>query len=295
MKKHQVLLITNIPTPYRIPLFNELNSQLDAQGISFKVVFAALTYPRRKWAIEMSQCTFPYVVLNSRRLMSKNPESAIFTYYGLGQILRDNPNALLITSGFSLATIRIYLRSLYRRTNYLIWSGAINRKGRPDSWLRNFQRRRMISRASGFIAYGKRAHNYLVDLGADRSRIFIGINTIDTTYFFRESSRLRLENGSKDSLTKSILYIGNLETGKRLDYLLKAVHLLAGSRNDFRLEIVGTGSQEVHLKQLAQRLGIGHLVCFHGFAQQDTVVRYLSKAFCFAFPSEYDVWGLVLI
>lgn len=36
----KVLLITNIPTSYRIPLFNGLNAQLARLGIGFKVIFA---------------------------------------------------------------------------------------------------------------------------------------------------------------------------------------------------------------------------------------------------------------
>ena len=84
MPKSRVVIITNIPTPYRIPLFNELNAQLAREGIGFKVVFAALGYPRRKWEIDMAQCTFAWEVLSRGRVPSRNPESAVFLYSGLG-------------------------------------------------------------------------------------------------------------------------------------------------------------------------------------------------------------------
>ena len=141
----RVLLITNIPTPYRIPLFNELNAQLAALGIAFKVVFAALGYPRRKWEIDTKQFSFPWEVLNSGRFAAHNPESAMFTYSGLGRVLRSEKDALIIVAGFSLATTRIWLRSLFRRTNYLIWSGAIERKGSPDSWIQRWRRRLLVA------------------------------------------------------------------------------------------------------------------------------------------------------
>jgi len=48
-----VLLITNIPTPYHIPLFIELNRQLKELGIEFKaLLFGARGYARRKWIME---------------------------------------------------------------------------------------------------------------------------------------------------------------------------------------------------------------------------------------------------
>ena len=105
-KTKKVLLITNIPTPYRIPLFNELNSQLDGNGIKLKVVFGALTYARRKWAIDMSECKFDHVVLPSKSIRYANYEKSSFTYSGLSQIVSIfNPSAI-ITNGFSIATTK---------------------------------------------------------------------------------------------------------------------------------------------------------------------------------------------
>lgn len=291
----RVLLVTNIPTPYRIPLFNELNAQFAALGISFKVVFAALGYPRRKWEIDMTQCSFPWEVLHSGRFFARNPESAMFTFSGLGRVLSAEHGAVVIVAGFSLATTRLWLRSLLRRTKYLIWSGAVHRKGHPDSSLRRWLRRRLVARASGFIAYGTRAAEYLRGLAATPSLVSIGINTVDTTYFQREAARVRAETATLETDPKRILYVGNLEPGKRLDQLLAAIQILARSRRDFVLDLVGSGSQESYLRQFAERLGIAACVRFHGFLQRPDVVRHLALTSCFAFPSEYDVWGLVLV
>lgn len=56
----KVLLITSIPTPYRVPLFNEINRQLRELGIAFKVLFGARGYARRKWLAEESAFEFEY-------------------------------------------------------------------------------------------------------------------------------------------------------------------------------------------------------------------------------------------
>ena len=36
-------------------------------------------------------------------------------------------------------------------------------------------------------------------------------------------------------------------------------------------------------------------VAFEGFRQRDEIPGYLARARCFAFPSDYDIWGLVLV
>ena len=46
MKK--VIVVTNIPNPYRVPLFNELWRLCNDQHIEFKVIFGAQNYARAK-------------------------------------------------------------------------------------------------------------------------------------------------------------------------------------------------------------------------------------------------------
>ena len=40
----KALLVTNIPTPYRVPLFNVVHDELSKKDIHFKVIFAVLGY-----------------------------------------------------------------------------------------------------------------------------------------------------------------------------------------------------------------------------------------------------------
>lgn len=290
----RVLLVTNIPTPYRIPLFNELHAQLSALGISFKVVFAALGYPRRKWEIDMTQCTFPWEVLQSGRFSSHDPESALFTYSGLGRILAAEPDTLVIVGGFSPATSRLWLRSLFSRTTYLIWSGAIPREGHPDSWFRRWQRRRLVARASGFIAYGTLARDYLISLGAPPAAVSIGINTVDSDFFRGTSTRVHRELAQPSHLTK-LIHVGELSTRKRVDLLFRAVALLSQTRQDFVLQLIGSGPEEERLRALSVKLGIFGKVEFMGFKQKPEIADYLARADCFLFPTGFDIWGLVMV
>lgn len=288
-----MVLVTNIPTPYRIPLFNEIHRQFLELGWEFRVVFAALGYARRKWAIDTADFAFPHEVLPPSRRLSLGREHALFTYPGLlASLKRENPT-LVIVGGFSPATLKVFLKSFVGGPKYLIWSGAVRRSSESDRWLRRVQRAWLVRRASGFIAYGTQARDYLASLGADLSRTHIAINTVDTEFYRSTAEQWRATQ--PPSPVKRVLYVGNLEPGKRIDLLLRAAAQIAPRRDDFTIELVGDGSARAELEKLTATLGLSTRVHFHGFCQRKEVAQHLASAYCFAFPSEYDVWGLVVI
>src|SRR5882724_10814838 len=138
MPVKKVIIVTNIPNPYRIPLFNEVNKQFADAGIKLKVLFGSLGYSRRKYNINMSDCTFDYEVLNSQKFDLGDKEKTYFTYKGLmGAIKREQPDAVIV-GGYSVVTIRLWLQSFFKTTKYIIWSGSVHREGFYDSWIRRF-------------------------------------------------------------------------------------------------------------------------------------------------------------
>lgn len=292
-KKDMILLITNIPTPYRIPLFNELDRQLACKDFKLKVVFGALGYPRRKWAIDMTECTFDYEVLSSRKITFGDPEKTIFTYPRLSRIIKRESPCLIIVSGFSVATTKLWLRSLFINTPYYIWSGTIHNMDMPDSFLRKTQRRLLIKRASGFISYGTRSRKYLISLGADPKKTGIAINTVDTE-FFRENTKNKNQKECTDR-KKSLLFIGHFVKRKRIDLLIQIVKTLSTKRNDFVLKLIGDGPEKENLKFLVQKLKVDDFVCFKGFKQKSELPKYFEETDCFIFQTGFDIWGLVLV
>ncbi|MFQ5720900.1 MAG: glycosyltransferase, partial [Candidatus Aminicenantales bacterium] len=66
-------------------------------------------------------------------------------------------------------------------------------------------------------------------------------------------------------------------------------------RQDFILQIIGEGPEKESLIDLAEELKIKDYIKFEGFVQKPRLPEYLARADCFVFPSEYDIWGLVLV
>lgn len=288
----RVLHITNIPTPYRLPQLNAMARQFAEVDWHLKVVFGGAGYGRRKWAIDLSSCEFEYEML-AGAVTSADAERTVFLYRGLYRVLYAYQPHVVISTGYSIATTKAMLWSFVFGTPYLIFSGSTHRTNGRWQFLRLLQRRALIARAAGGIAYGSQAKEYLHRLGMPPSDIHVAINTVDTRYFRDRTLELREDARSSDA-RRTLLYIGDLTRRKRVEAVLRTAARLSQVRDDFRLVIVGDGPERQYLEELSRQLSIQSFVCFDGFRQNAELPRYFASADCFLFPTRYDIWGLVL-
>lgn len=288
-KNKKVLLVTNIPNPYRIPLFNEIHKQLKDLNTDFLVAFGAKGYKRRKWNLDMQDCQFKYVFLSGLNLYKNRGEKSSFTYTGVVRLILKYQPDIVITNSYSIATTKLFFLSLMDISKYLIWSAAVEGKDVRPSRLRLFHRRQLVKRSSGFIAYGTKAKEYLVSLGADENKTHIGINTVDLDHFVNTKNKIRNDKG-----LIHLLYVGHLSPRKNVLKLLKVIKKLTSMRNNFVLDIVGDGEDRIMLENFVKENKLNSKVHFHGFKQKSELTVYFDNATCFLFQTDSDVWGLVL-
>jgi glycosyltransferase involved in cell wall biosynthesis len=199
-----------------------------------------------------------------------------------------------VTNAFSIATMKLWWRSFLQKTPYIIWSGAINHKDKPDSFLRQLQRKILVRRAAGFIAYGTKAKEYLVSLGVEPDKIEIGINTVETEFFKKEAGK-NCNNPEMNKDKKRLLYIGHLSLRKNVMKLLKVIDVLSQRRSDFIFDIVGDGKDRTQLEKYVEKNQLRDFVKFHGFMQKSDISLFMASSDCFLFQTDFDVWGLVLV
>jgi glycosyltransferase involved in cell wall biosynthesis len=284
-KNNKIVLIHNIPNPYRIPLFNELNKILKSENYKLKVIFGTDTYKRRKWKIDLKDCFFPFKILRSNKIHFGNTEKTIITYRGLFFSLMKERPGLLILTGYSLASIKVYFYSLIFGIPFVVWNGSIDNIGRYESKLKLFYRRFITKRAKGFVAYGTKAKEYLQKIGAKEDKIVISYNTVDLDYYY---------SNDINEKQRRILFVGYLTKGKRVDLLFNAIKVLQKRREDFEVVIVGDGPEKQNLIQIVQDFKMNDIVNFVGFKQKEEIIKYYKEALFFVFPSQYDIWGLVI-
>ena len=152
----------------------------------------------------------------------------------------------------------------------------------------------LTRRAVGFIAYGTRAKEYLVSLGAQRDKVEIGINTVDAQFYKSECRRLR-ENLIPSDGQKHLLYVGHLCPRKNVLRVIKVINHLAKLRSDVILDIIGDGDDRTRLEEYVTENRLIKFVKFHGFKQKADVALFLAQSDCFLFQTDFDIWGLVLV
>lgn len=217
----------------------------------------------------------------------------MFSYSGLLKSVKKFRPDVIIVTGFSLATVRIYWYCKWRAIPYIIWSGSIDARGRLSSFLRTAQRKFLARQAAGFVAYGTKAKNYLMGLGVPEEKISIAINTVDVSYFSSEVQKLRGEYAKNGR--KHLTYVGELSERKNLYKVLQAIEALSHVRNDFVLDVIGVGSERKNLEKFVRGKNLSGFVRFHGYQQKTELPKHLAKSSCFLFQTDFDIWGLVLV
>lgn len=291
MKK--VVLITNIPNPYRVPLFNELSKQLQSDNIHLKIIFANKTYKRRLFQLNENDFQFEYSYLDNEAItVGNNSENSYFTYKGLFQQLKNEKPDSIIVSGFSSATVKVFLYSIINRTPYIIWNGSIAKQGRKDSYIRTMQRRFLTRFANAFVAYGTKAKSYLMSIGASEEKVFIATNTVDTSFFEKETEKQRAI--LVDDGIHHFIYLGYLVPRKNVGQLIEIAKTLKSHRSDFCIDIIGDGESKNSLESMVKEYELSDQVKFHGFKQKEELPPYFAKAKALLFQTDFDIWGLVL-
>jgi glycosyltransferase involved in cell wall biosynthesis len=284
----RIVHVTNIPAPYRIPLFNAVHGQCAVKGWDFQVIFAAAGYPGRLWTAPLGDIRFPYTFLSKRPATSRLP----FLYRGLsGELSKREPD-LVSVAGFSVATIRLWL---YRRVGgvpYVIHSGTSIRQTESESPIRRMVRRELARRASGAIAYGSDSAEYLVHTGIPPSRLSVAINTADLEFFVANCPRP--EWTSADPEPPILTFVGYLNARKNARRVLEVALALKDSGRAFKLDMIGDGPERVSLMEVAQNMGLSDRVSFPGFLEGIDLAHALNRSAVFLFQTDFDIWGLVL-
>ena len=272
----RVAIVTNYPTHYRVPLFNSMAARLSKAGASMRVLFTDAHRQRRQW-MRPEAIAFEHEMLRSARLPGTSSEIPLF----LEGRLREYRPSLVLVGGFSpLVAGRAASLASRRGAAVGIWSGEIASRRTARSRLRRTQRLRLLRRASFGIAYGYRGREYLRALAPTLPCVY-GRNTVS---FSPPPAR------ASSSEAVEILAVSRAVPGKGLDVLIDAIRTL----NDLslRLTIAGGGPLLARLRRQANGDDRIRIV---GAVDSDRVGDLYEAADIFVFPSQFDVFGLVIV
>ena len=176
----KVILLTEVISPYRIPVFNEIAKYAQ---IEFKVFFLAETVSGRLWKIEREKIRFEYRVLQGFKIPLPN-RFPIFFNPGIGSILRrENPD-LIISGGYhhpSSLSALCYARKYQKR--FILWCESHSESIRARSFPVDFYRKRFICPSDGFIVPGRKSFDFIRRFEVNGKGIWIAPNAVHNDFF----------------------------------------------------------------------------------------------------------------
>jgi glycosyltransferase involved in cell wall biosynthesis len=233
----------------------------------------------------------------------KLEHSEMFTLYRRGspwvfhpfvgfRLLKYRPDVIIAEGGSNfLSNFIILLAAAVMRTPVVWWTlgelkgqASVSRLKRFYRTLVQWQERR----ASAYLGYSSVAMEYFARMGYREEKCFRAVNCVDTDAVragVTEAKQLAIDLKQKLDIdgVPTILFVGALIPGKRIDRLVITMKRLLDKIEDAKLVIVGDGPERAKLESLAAQLGISDSIRFVGKVVQG-VQAYFQCADVFVLP-----------
>ncbi len=291
----RVVLITEIISPYRIPVFNALAARED---IDLRVIFLADTNPlTRQWLVYKEEIRFSYEILPSYRVIAGGRN--LLLNWGMTRALRGAAPDAIICGGYNdVAFWRALAWARRHRVPFLLWAESNLHDRRGGHAAVEALKRAFVNRCDRYVVPGSASADYLKSYGAGDAVIETAPNAVDTELFGQQAEQARGDaERSRQDLglpARYFLFVGRLLPAKGIFDLLDAYQMLEPAiKSSVKLLFVGDGSGRQALEQRAKSAAPGS-VQLAGFVHREQLGSYYGLADVFIFPTHSDPWGLVV-
>lgn len=282
---NKIVIVTNIPSPYRVDLFYYMQTQL-VRTYEFYVIYTSRNEDNRQWSLDEGEL-LNTTILKSRiiKIKGKMDNRYIHLPDNIMSCLKDIAPSVVIAFEYNpaalqcLAWCKIHGRKFIHLTDGTLYSE------RNIGKIQKLARKIIVSKADAFIASSSKAKEKLMRWKVPENKIFISLLTININEY-REIGR--------EPQTGRILYVGRMTKQKGVDLLINAV---AEMSEEFNLRVVGNGTEkEIRmLKQLAIEKKVSDKITWCGFREGQELLDEYRKAELFILPTRGDCFGLVLV
>lgn len=277
-----VLWLTNIPTPYRLPVWTQLSSQLD-----FHVAVMRESEPNRHWDGAALVIASSALVLGAPRLRLGSDTFLYGPNRRLVSALLRRPFDCLVIDGWE-SPAYVLAMSLARRRGSAV---VLSYRGTSES--HQFTRgpvararRAMFKSADAVLTGGPGSSAAVRHMGVDPARIVEGLNVVDVANLAEQALELR----DLTSAGHRFLVVGQLIERKNVAGVIRAFAEVRSSSDT--LTVVGDGPERAALEALATSLEV-HAVFTGHLGGAALTMRY-AQADTMVLGSTREVYGLVV-
>jgi len=247
-KKQMLVILTNIPTPYRTNFFNVLKKQLTAAKIGFHVLYCAETEPNRSWKFYPEQNNYSYTFLKGLHLNA----GSFYPHFNpavISSLKKLKPSYVIVAGSWNTPTM--ILATLYLKfsdSKIIFWSeGHIDSVGITKGLI-PFVRKKIYRLFDAFAVPNKKSEDYVNEYLAIKNKIFIRLpNTVNDDFFLKKhplnnESALRKKFDLPEK--KIAIQVAQLEDRKGVIELVNGwLNVDAAIKKNWVLLLVGNGNK----------------------------------------------------
>ena len=250
-----LVVLTNIPTPYRTAFFDALAEEAARAGKRFHVLYCAKTEPGRHWPYEPGKIKHAHTVLRGF-----HPSlTGIHAHLNPGVLAELNllkPDTLLIAGSWNTPTMLTAGLNIYSPApRRFFWSEGHADAALHKSGLIAWLRRRVYRTFDGFAVPNSKSAEWAIAQAGSPRPIVVLPNAINAAFFKRPSGDTRSQARAKLGLPEKgrvLVQVSVLNARKGVLPLAKSfLGLPVVERAGARLLFVGEGEQRSALESLA--------------------------------------------
>ncbi len=287
----KLAVVTNILTPYRVPLFEALARRCER----FTVFLMAEQEENRQWAF--GRTPFHTEVLPGWHIRPKGAEVSLHLNHGVIRRLRRLAPDIVLSGGFAPAHLAAFAYCKIFGKRYVQWGEFTLRDGAQSSFLRRYLRRLTVGGAAACIASSNEAREAFLHYGAGARPILTAPMPIEIERIHRMTRAFRKDESvakhRRQAPGPQLLSVGRLTDAKGAGALLSMYDSVRRVRPDVSLLLVGDGPDRGKYETLCRERGWTR-VQFAGHVAPAELPRYFAMADVFVFPTFSDTFGAVL-
>lgn len=248
---HRVAIVTTSFPQYSLPFFTRLIAAAGADGIRIDV-FRGETPSEIRARDDSADAAFVRALntrewnLRGRSLFYKSPAAVLHGGYDL---------VILEQAVRNIESYKLLVRLGSRRIAFWGHGSTYTKDVSP---LQESLKHWLTQRGTWFFGYTERGVNAVVERGFPRDRTTVLNNTIDTVALRADLSAVSTSDVDEfsrhhDLRGSTALYLGGLDTYKRIPFLLDSAVIAHNECRDFRLLIAGNGSDRPLVDEFVAR------------------------------------------
>lgn len=275
----KIVLITNMPVPYRNPIFEIIDNQL---GNNFLVIFCSKKESNRDW--KLNKLKFNHIFLKENAIAKKDGFNFVHNNLDIFKHLKKFKPDVVITTGYNPTHLYAWVYSVIFRKKHIPMTDGWIFTEQNLSFIHKIVRKIVFFTSDSFIGASKNSLSLFKLYGIEEKKLFQSHLCIDNERFSTNKEFIDREY--------HIMFAGHLANHKMPFFFFEIAKVLSKIIPNFKVLILGSGPEKDKLLTNLEKENINFN--YPGFVSQENLSKYYSNSKLFLFTTKTDAWGIVV-